>query len=305
MKRIIALLFSIILCFCVFSSPLCALYETLDYNKKCSLTLTYSKNDIAFSDLEIKIFRVADADFEIQSPFDKARVDINNKKSQTEWNSTASTLSGYAQSENITPYKTALTDSVGKVIFEDMSVGLYLICGVVAQKDNKIYNFFDSMIYLPDNSSGEYSYDVSVKPKSNEIATPKKDYSVIKLWKDDGYGRPKSITVDILKNGEVDKTVVLSDINNWQYTFSTSDLESDWSVVEKSVPNGYTVSVTEKETSFVIVNTKITQNKPTASIPQTGDTSPIELFVLLFCISGLLLIILGIKIRRNENAAEK
>jgi len=75
--------------------------------------------------------------------------------------------------------------------------------------------------------------------------------------------------------------------------------------MEKNIPSDYTVTVTEKDTSFVIINTKKEQNKPSANVPQTGDTAPIELYILLFCISGLLLIVLGFGLRRKENASEK
>lgn len=306
MKKTIIQLLSVVLILSVLIEPISVFSATIDFDKKCSLTLTYSKNDVIFSDLEINIYRVADCDFNKISPFDKYPVNINNIKSQIEWNDIASTFSGYTQSENIIPYKTAQTDNNGKVVFEGIEVGLYLVAGIVSEKENRIYTFFDSMIYLPTNSLDEYSYDVSVKPKSEEVVIYEKQYSILKLWKDGGDNkRPKSVTVDILKDGEVVDTVELNSDNNWQHIFKTSDLKSNWTVVERNIPTDYTVTVTEKETSFVIVNTKKDLDKPSENAPQTGETSPIELYILIFCVSGLLLIVFGIGIRRKENATEK
>lgn len=305
MKKLIIKLLSIALILSVFIEPLSVFSAVVDYDKKCRLTLTYSKNDVVFSDLEIKIYRVADCDFNKIKPFENYPVNISNIKSQAEWNDIASTLSAYTQSDNLTPYKTAQTDADGKVIFEDIDVGLYLIAGIVTEKESRIYTFFDSMIYLPAPSLDEYLYDVSAKPKSEEIIVFEKDCSILKLWKDEGStSRPKSVTVDILKNGKAFDTVVLDSSNNWQHTFKITDAKSKWSVVEKNIPEGYTVTVSEKETSFIIVNTKKSPHDPTDA-PQTGDSSPIELYVLIFCISGLLLIVLGFGIRRRENAAKK
>lgn len=306
MKKTIIRLFCIVLLFCVLVEPIYVFSAEINSDKKCSLTLTYSKNNIAFSDLEISIYRVADCNFCKIGPFDKYSVNITNIKSQTEWNDIASTFSGFVQSEKIKPYKKARTDTNGKVVFKGIDVGLYLIYGVVAEQGNKTYTFFDSMVYLPTKSSDKFIYDVSVKPKSKEITKNEKSYSILKLWKDDNdSNRPKSVTVDILKNGDVVETIVLDSSNNWKYTFKITDVKSKWSVMEKNIPSDYTVTVTEKDTSFVIINTKKEQNKPSANVPQTGDTAPIELYILLFCISGLLLIVLGFGLRRKENASEK
>lgn len=292
MKRITVLLLSVVMLVCI--APTC-------FAMDCSLVLTYSKNDVAFSDLEISICRVADCDFEMQNPFDKYPVSVSDVKNQTEWSSIASTLTGFVQADNIAPYKTVKTDAEGKAEFDDIESGLYLICGVVAQKDKSIYTFYDSMLYIPQNSG-----EINVIPKSVQLTELEKEYSVLKLWKDNGYiNRPDSVTVDILKDGKTVDTVVLDMGNNWSYSFKTSDVKSNWAVVEKNVSDGYTVTVTQKDGSFVIVNTKTDINTPSADNPHTGDSTHTELYIVLLCVSGLMIIISGIGLRRKENAAEK
>jgi len=289
MKKI-TLLLCIVMIICALLQP-CAFAEA----QNCTLTLSYSKNNVAFSDMEINIYRVADLNFEKTAPFDKYPVSVSDVKSQTEWSAIASALSGYVQADKLTPCKSAKTDANGNAVFESVEVGLYLIGGVAVENGGKVFTFYDSMLFLKE--------DVTVKPKSEEITVPKKEYSVIKLWKDSGKDRPETVTVDILKNGTLAETVLLNESNNWQYTFTTEDMTANWSVVEKNVADGYTVTVTEKDSSFVIVNTKTDINN-TPSV-DTGDNSPIEIYILAFCISGLMLIILGIAKRRRENADKK
>ena len=305
MKKLTVKILSTILFLIYITEPICAFSVENDSKQTCNLEITYSKNEVLFSELEIKIFRVADENFVKASPFENYPINVENIESQTEWSRVATTVSGYVNLDNIKPYKTSLTDNLGKVIFEDIEKGLYLVSGVVAEKNNKVYTFFDSMVFLPAVSESGNSYDVNIKPKSVEISLEEKTFSVVKLWQDDSnsYKRPNAITVDIVKDGTVVDTVKLNSKNNWSYTFKTADIKSKWSVVEKNVPTGYTVTVTEKETAFVIINTFNSPTNPSTNTPQTGDNSSIELYIIIFCVSGLMIIILGVGMRRKENAA--
>ena len=308
MKKVFVKILCFALFLCLIVEPICAFSAENDTEQKCNLEMIYSKNGVVFSELKIRIFRVADENFTKVAPFENYPVDVENVKSQTEWSKVATTVSGYVNLDNISPYKSLVTDSEGKVKFEGIEKGLYLVSGVVAEKNNRVYTFFDSMIFMPAVSENGNSYDVSIKPKSVEITLAEKTFSVVKLWQDEGNSnnRPENVTVDIVKDGIVMETVKLNSKNNWRYTFKTADVKSKWSVVEKNVPAGYTVTVTEKETSFVIVNTKKTPtnpDKPSTNVPPTGDNTRIDLYILIFCISGLLIIILGFGMRKKENAS--
>jgi hypothetical protein len=63
-------------------------------------------------------------------------------------------------------------------------------------------------------------------------------------------------------------------------------------VVERNVPQGYTMTVEERQSTFVLTNTwnSTDPNDP----PKTGDTTNILLYVLIMAGAGSLLIILGI-----------
>lgn len=81
---------------------------------------------------------------------------------------------------------------------------------------------------------------------------------VNKVWKDDGIGRPASITVYLLRNGEIYDTVVLSAKNNWSYAWDNVDKRYEWSVKEE-VPEGYVATYKTNGSGWVttITNTKI------------------------------------------------
>ena len=63
MKKI-TLLLCIVMIICALLQP-CAFAEA----QNCTLTLSYSKNNVAFSDMEINIYRVADLNFEKTATF--------------------------------------------------------------------------------------------------------------------------------------------------------------------------------------------------------------------------------------------
>ena len=87
---------------------------------------------------------------------------------------------------------------------------------------------------------------------------------VIKLWRDEGHEaqRPESITVELLRNGEVYDTVKLSDANNWKYDWTNLPKDSEWTVREAGVPVQYTVSTVQEGTAYILTNTYITEPEP-------------------------------------------
>lgn len=122
---------------------------------------------------------------------------------------------------------------------------------------------------------------------------------LLKLWKGDNgsHARPATIEVEIFRNGTSYQTVTLSEENHWVYTWSAEDDGSDWKVVERNIPTGYTMTVEERETAFVLTNTF---DHDVPKPPETGDTANIMLWVILMIVSGSSLIIFGITGKRNR-----
>ena len=121
---------------------------------------------------------------------------------------------------------------------------------------------------------------------------------VLKLWKGDA-NHPKEVEVEIFRNGVSVETVVLSEKNQWSYTWSAKESGGKWKVVERNVPAGYTMTVEQKENTFVITNAL--SNQPTPKPPQTGDTMNVLLYTIVMYGSGAMLIILGITRKRKRH----
>ena len=283
-----------LLCACIQPQQAHAL-TALEPERNCSLTLHYTQEGQGFEGLSIRIYRVAEAfpdgTFELIEPFSGYPVNIHGITSQKEWQDVATTLRAYVAAEQVEPTRVEATGQDGTVVFSDLQTGLYLVCGVVAEKEAGTYKFNDFMVYLPTPLEGEgFNYDVEAVPKCVQFV-PNSHYSVVKLWKDTGneQDRPQTVTVDILKDGVVYETVILNAENNWSYSWTVPQDDSIWSVVEKDVPQGYKVSISENETGFVITNTKTIPTDP----PITGDVFPLGLLIALLCFSGFAMVLLG------------
>ena len=102
---------------------------------------------------------------------------------------------------------------------------------------------------VPDGYEVSYSDDTYTITNTHNTYTTKK--TVTKIWDDEnnieGF-RPNSITVELLdNNNEVVDYAILSESNNWTHTFTNLSLNADgkeikYTVREKEVPEGYTVS---------------------------------------------------------------
>lgn len=296
----------LMLCICL--EPLSAhALGTVDVAQKCSLRLEYSHSGIGFENLKIEIYRVAevftDGDYSLIAPFDQFPVKIHGVETQKEWRDAANTLAAYIDADRITPTRTGKTDGSGIVSFHGLKTGLYLVKGLQVQEEEGTYGFENFCIFLPTPADGVQNYDVYAKPKS--IFTPKEEepevaeFKVVKLWKDSGSrsSRPKNVSVDILKNGTLWKSVTLNQDNSWSYSWSAEKDGSSWSVVEKNVPSRYTVVISRSAGVFTVTNTAKTMKD---DVPKTGDTFPLRPWLMTMCISGLFLMVAGIGSKRRS-----
>ena len=269
----------------------------------CSLTLHYTRENVAFPDLQIRIFRVAecfaDGTYDLAGAFADYPVKIHGITVQKEWRDAAQTLAAYVVADHIAATETAVTDKLGRACFEQLQSGLYLVMDVDAKTQDGTFRFGETLIFLPTpQQDGTYCYDMEARPKPGTL-TPMTEYTVVKLWKDgtNAQNRPDGVSVDILKDGVLQETVVLGPRNNWSHSWQTTDLEAVWTVVETNVPEGYTVTITSGENVFTITNTLPT--KPEHP-PSTGHVTLIWPYVLMMSISGCLLLALGIWQKRKE-----
>ena len=307
-----------ILCICIYLIP-CQVQaastsdakEPISTNENCSLTISYCSGGIAFSELPVNLYKIADvsADYQytLTSSFEKSNLILNGIQTVGEWNVIRSTLETYILANDITADFNAKTDFEGKASFDALKPGLYLAITERIIQDETTYVFDSALIALPGlGADGLWQYQVDVTSKS-EIIPPSRDdeeieLKVLKLWKGDGgsSARPTMIEIEIFRNGTSYQTATLSENNHWTYTWSTKDDGSDWKVVERNIPTGYTMTIEKRETSFVLTNTLNRDVPDNPDSPQTGDTSNIMLWVILMIVFGSMLIILGITGKRNR-----
>lgn len=303
-KRILPLLCLAVLC-CVVLGPLCASAAApLNPDEEASLTLHYQKEDKAFPDLQVAIYRVAEAfpdgTFKLIEPFSSYPVNIYGITAQIQWKHVAATLCSYITANQVKPDVEALTEEDGTACFTGLKTGLYLVREVVAEDSEGVYIFNQFMVYLPTpQSDGSYNYCVDAKPKCTGFV-PKTQYTVTKLWQDTGKQnlRPKEVTVDIYKDGVLYETKILSADNSWSYTWQVyGEDEGNWVVTERTVQDPYTVTIQQNGSVFTIINT--IQTDPEIP-PKTGDSFTPLPWTLAMCVSGIMLLLLGLYGRRRQ-----
>ena len=104
--------------------------------------------------------------------------------------------------------------------------------------------------------------------------------------------------MEIYKDGVLRETVKLNASNQWTYAWHVTEEEDGiWTVTEKTVPQHYSVTITESGGTFTVTNTRQTSS---GSPPKTGDMFPLWPAVLTMCLSGSLLVILGIYHMRKK-----
>ena len=106
--------------------------------------------------------------------------------------------------------------------------------------------------------------------------------SVRKVWSDGNANHDQdSITVNLLKDGEVEQSQELNAENGWAYTFDRLAEGYTWTVEEADVPEDYEVSYDTAGTTTTITNTK--KEAPTPDPEPDPDPEPEEPVEITAC----------------------
>lgn len=308
--------FLLYLCLCLLPSQAKAVSTTsaaepISPTQNCTLTIAYGYDGKAFADVPVKLYKIADvsADFQytLTASFRNSNLVLNGVSAVSEWNVICTTLESYIIANRIEPDASSATNGEGRITFSAQKPGLYLaIPGEVIQSDAH-YIFDSALIALPGlGTDGKWQYQVTVTAKAEVLPPISPDevteFKVLKLWKGDAgrKDRPKSVEVEIFRNGISYQTVVLSAENNWSYSWNAPADNSEWLVVERHIPSGYAMTLEEKEGSFVLTNVRLTNPNRPGNPPKTGDTSHILLYTVLMYVSGMALILLGVTRKRRR-----
>ena len=284
--------------------------EPISVDRECGLTIYYGYEGVGFPGQTVKLYKVADVSGDFQytltAPFASSGLAVNGVQTNGEWNVIRSTLEVKILADNIAPTKTVETDDSGQAVFTQLTPGLYLASPVEVAQGDLTCVFDSGLIALPGlDADGLWQYQVAAAAKPQALPPIGPDgenqWKVIKLWKgDDGRtDRPQSVEVEIFRDGISYQTVTLSEANNWSYSWTVQADDASWHVVERNVPAGYTMTVEQREATFVITNAR--QETPAPKPPQTGDTANILLYTILMYVSGAMLVVLGIMGKRKRH----
>ena len=252
-----------LLCFSLFITPFSAraastteAKEPIRPDQSCNLTIRYRCDGTAMTGMAVKLYRIADVseDFQytLSGNFASAGVIVNGIRTTGEWNVIRGTLESYILAGNIGEDAAVATDKEGQACFGDLQPGLYLAYPVQWMQNDTRCLFDSSLIALPGlGEDGLWQYQLTVTAKPAQIPTDPEQpdpYNIVKLWKGepDPSVRPKSVEVEIFKNGVSYETVTLSEANYWSYTWMPDDPEASWMIAERTIPAGYTPGVEQK-----------------------------------------------------------
>lgn len=197
---------------------------------------------------------------------------------QEEWTGLASTLLNYLSAdETIVPTAVGAVAVVnegtegetGQVVFTQdsagnpLDVGVYLVAPAGIEDGRYTYTPQSYLVSLPNLSGDEWMYDAQVRGDKFERSYDGGggggiNRNVMKVWEDagvEGVDRPSSVTVQLLRDGEVYDEVELSEDNDWEYSWRGLSSRYDWTLVETDVPGDYTVEIDRQGNTFVVTNT--------------------------------------------------
>ena len=269
MLRRISILISVMLtAFFCFGSGFTAFAEEDTY----SLTVDFiTKEAGAIPDCQFELYYALSPNGTLFGDFADLKVEVGDLTSSENVSTLASTLAAYVDTGFTEDIDEVGTNALGEAKFEDLDAGIYLVVGSSAEVNGILYTPKPALIRISGHDmDGELVKDVVAAVKYDRLELPPKPISrtVTKVWDDgDSSDRPKSVTVQLLKDGEKYDEQVLSDANKWSYTWEELDPASEWSVIEVDVPDGYTVSVSLEDTEFIITN------KGDEVVPPPDDTS--------------------------------
>ena len=272
-----------------------------------SITVTLHETDEEHTPIpfgEFMLLRVGDAAVEnnnlvfvLTDEFAASGVDLSDLNAP----GIAAQLLEYASQQQIsgTP---GTADESGTVVFENLSVGLYVVAQTGPAEEYEFYFIEPFLAAIPMvNADGtDWVYDIVASPKAEEkppVPPEPVELKVIKVWEDeDSEDRPASVTIQLLCDGEpFGEPVVLNAENNWTYTWTELEAGHSWTVQETPVPSGYQVTYDVTQEGIYVINTE--------KLVQTGQLNwPVP---VLAC-AGILIFMLGWVLKAaHKRKAEK
>lgn len=260
--------------------------------------------------INVKLYKVADftdnsrSEIVMKDAFKDFELDIDKLVSSDALEESARLCESFIREHSIKPLATTITDENGKAVFSDISDGIYLVMQSQVNSDEYTVTYVPFYVQVPFvDKDGNVNYQVTTYPK-NEVVYPEDmdELSVIKIWKDNNNKdkmRPDYIEVGLYGNGQLKEIVVLNNLNNWSYTWSDLSKDVVWNVEEIRVPDNYRMT-SERNQNHITITNELDSDGDSYEIADTGDKMRGGFYVMLFAVSGVLLLIY-VKCRRKRD----
>lgn len=280
----------------------------VDTDKTAALTL-----QLEYSGAKFSIYHVGaiNRSGELSLTGDFTDYPVSLEQDQAGWASLAYTLHVYTERDRLNPVANGRINAEGKLTFSGLELGLYLVVGEPFTSGNTTVTPQPFIICLPNlyDEEADWVYEVTANPKYTTDTEHEDEHTVnrkvLKVWEDKGNEsyRPASIEVELLRDGVVFDTVVLDAKNNWSHSWTGLSNQYDWAVVEKSVPTGYTMQMSQEGITFVITNTNpnVPQTPDSPADPTLPQTGMLWWPVGIFGILGIGFILIGLVKRRTSH----
>ncbi|MBO5913017.1 MAG: Cna B-type domain-containing protein [Clostridia bacterium] len=262
--------------------------EDFDKNKtgSISVTLIEQKQNEPIVGAELSVYYVAtvmlDADGNLIYDYTK---DFEQFDTQINDTALATKLDAFVSQHSV-PSAKITTNVEGTALCDELPLGLYFV------KQTGVVEGFapctSFLVTVPNENNDEYVYDVNASPKTEVVRLT--SITIKKVWNTDkSTEAADSVTVQLLKNGNVVKTAILNAKNDWQVTYAEMPESDAYSVKEVDVPKGFTATYKKNGYVFTVTNT--------STLIQTGQLVwPIP----VLAISGMLFIAVGIVFLRKK-----
>lgn len=245
--------------------------------EKYSIIIKFTVESQPISGASFKLYYAMNADGELADGFADLSIEVGDLSDSQNVNRLATTLAAYSMTGIAEPVSVGKTDSLGCATFTELPDGIYLVTGASIIIDDLVYTPKPTLIDFKNVEGSTVTAGVkyTITADASNINQPT-SRTVKKIWDDDQNAyRPGSVTVQLYQNETLYDEKILSDENNWEYTWNQLDPRYDWNVVESVIPAGYTVSLVLDEQTFTLTNKGSASSivETNTGISTTTDTS--------------------------------
>ncbi|MBD5585774.1 MAG: Cna B-type domain-containing protein [Clostridia bacterium] len=229
------------------------------------------QGDVPVTDVEIRLYHVGDIVDET-IVWSEEYAGYNLSADDVSGLTLASTLRSYVLRDGKTAQFSGITDGAGRVSFENVSAGCYLMDGDEKVLDDGIYRVVPSLVYVRNDEA----VSLEIKHEFESVAKEEEKVSktVKKVWEKNE--TTPIIRADLLKNGELFDSQVLDDVREWTYTWEDLDADALWTIVEHEVPEGYSLTVyTDGDTTTLVNRGTYEPPEPTEE-PTPSPEPPVQ-----------------------------